>query len=104
MIIAFIIWTIVAVLFLLIGISARKSKEPIGFFSFVKPPAVKDTKGYNNAVSNLWFAVAVLFEIMGIPFLFLEQNSPFFFLMVFGVVGLLIGMMIAYNVIESRYK
>ena len=104
MIIAFIIWTIVAVLFLLIGISARKSKEPIGFFTFVKAPSVKDTKGYNHAVSNLWFAVAVLFEIMGIPFLFLEQNSPFFFLMVFGVVGLLIGMMIAYNVIESRYK
>ena len=70
----------------------------------MKAPSVKDTKGYNHAVSNLWFAVAVLFEIMGIPVLVLEQNSPFFFLMVFGVVGLLIGMMIAYNVIESRYK
>ena len=34
MIIAFIIWTIVAILFMGIGISAGKTKEPAGFFTF----------------------------------------------------------------------
>lgn len=36
MVIAFIIWSIVAALFLGIGISCRKSNEAVGFFTFVK--------------------------------------------------------------------
>lgn len=40
---------------------------------------------------------------MGIPFLFLKQNSPVVFLIVFGVIALVIGMMIAYLRIEEKY-
>ncbi len=104
MIIAFIIWSIVAVLFLGIGISVRKSKEAVGFFTFVKPPVVTDVAKYNRSVSMLWVVVAVILEIIGIPLLFLEQNSPMFIPMTLGVVALVIGMMIVYSRIEAKYK
>ncbi len=104
MIIAFIIWSIVAVLFLGIGIRVRKSKEAVGFFTFVKPPVVTDVTKYNRSVSMLWVVVAVILEIIGIPLLFLEQNSPMFIPMTLGVVALVIGMMIVYSRIEAKYK
>jgi len=104
MIIAFIIWSIVAALFLGIGISGRKSKEAVGFFTFVKPPVVSDVDKYNHSVSMLWIIVAVIFEIIGMPLLFSEQNSPVFILVIFGIVALVIGMIIVYLRIEAKYK
>ena len=104
MFIAFLIWTLCAGIFLAIGISSYKSKEPVGFFSFSNPPKVNDVEGYNKAVAKLWFVVSVIFEILGIPFLFLEQNSPEFFIIVVAVPALVIGMVIAYLRIEAKYK
>lgn len=104
MLIAFIIWSVVAVLFLGIGIVGRKSKEAVGFFTFVKPPKVTDLNKYNHSVSILWIIVAVIFEIIGVPLLFLEQNSPMFIFVIVGVAALSIGMMIAYLKIEEKYK
>ncbi len=104
MIIAFIIWSIVALLFFGIGIVGRKSKEAVGFFTFVKPPEVTDINKYNHSVSVLWIIVAVIFEIMGVPFLFLEQNSLMFIFVIFGVAALIMGMMIVYLKIEAKYK
>lgn len=104
MIVAFIIWSIVAALFLGIGISGRKSKEAVGFFSFVKPPVVTDVNMYNRSVSMLWMITAVILEIIGTPLLFLEQNSPMFVPMILGVMVLAIGMMMVYLRIEAKYK
>ena len=61
-------------------------------------------KGYNKAVSKLWFVAAGVYEIMGVPLLFLEQNSLLFVPIIFGVVLGLIIMMIVYLKIESKYK
>lgn len=104
MVIGFVIWSIVAISFCGIGISCRKSHEAVGFFTFINPPTVENIEHYNRAVSVLWFAVAILFEIIGIPFLFLEQNSPLFILVIFAVVILVIAMMIAFFRIEAKYK
>lgn len=104
MVIGFIIWSIVAAVFLGIGISCRKSTEAVGFFTFVKPPMVEDVEHYNNAVSILWFAAAGVLEIAGIPILFLKQNSPLFIPIIFVVIILLIVMMIVYFKIEAKYK
>ena len=104
MIAGFIIWSIIAALFLAIGISGLKAKEAVGFFTFVKAPLVNDVKKYNRAVSILWFIGAALLEIMGMPLLFCEQNSPVFFFVVFGVMALVIGMMIGYMKVEKKYK
>lgn len=104
MIIAFFIWSIVAAIFLGIGISCRKSSEAVGFFTFVKPPVVDDIRHYNNAVSVLWIVAAVVLEMMGVPFLFLEQNSPVFILIIFAVILLIIVMILTYIKIEEKYK
>ncbi len=104
MIIAFTIWTLVALFFVVIAISARKSKEPVGFFTGVKPPEVTDVKAYNRAVSTLWFVVAILLELMGVPFLFSEQNSVHFVFIMLLIMPLMIGMAVVYLQIEGKYK
>lgn len=104
MIIGFVIWTIGALVFLGIGISCLKSSKAVGFFTGVKPPIVEDVKGYNRAVSTLWFVVAILLELMGVPFLFLEQNSAYFIFLALPVMALVIGMIVTYLRIEAKYK
>ena len=104
MIIGFIIWSIVTVIFVGIGISCRKSSEAVGFFSGCKPPIIENVEQYNRAVSNLWFVTAGVYEIMGVPLLFLEQNSLLFIPIIFGVVLGLIIMMVVYLKIEAKYK
>ena len=104
MIIGFIIWSIVSILFVGIGFNCRKSDEPAGFFIGCKPPKIENVSGYNKAVAKLWFATAVIYEIMGVPLLFLEQNSLLFIPIIFGVAIGLIGMMVVYLKIEGKYR
>ena len=42
-----------------------RSEKAVSFFTFVKASEVKDVKKYNHAVSVLWSAGTVLFEILG---------------------------------------
>ena len=104
MFMGFIIWSIVTILFVVIGLKCRKSDEPTGFFIGCKPAEIKNVSGYNKAVSKLWFAAAVIYEIMGVPLLFLEQNSLLFIPIIFGVVLGLIVMMVVYLKIEGKYR
>ena len=80
MIIGFIIVSVIAVIFLSIGISCRKSREAVGFFTFVKPPIVEDVKHYNNAVSILWFVVAVWLKLLESLSYFYSKILPYGFL------------------------
>ncbi len=102
MLIGFFIWSIVALVFVGIGISVWRAKEPVGFFTGVEPPKVKNTTKYNHAVSILWFSYAVLLEIFGLPLLFLKQNSPGFVISILGTVFISIGLAVAYNMILAK--
>lgn len=104
MLVGFLLWSICALCFLGIGIYARRSEKPAGFWANVRAPEVTDVKRYNRAVSNLWIIGAVLFELLGIPFLLAEQNSPLFIISILGTVMLVLGMMIRYSFIESRFR
>lgn len=104
MITGFIIWSLVSVILSSIGISAWISKKPVGFFTGVKSPEVKNTEKYNHSVAALWFAYAILIEICGIPLLFLEQNSAGFVPVIFGVVAITIAVCIVYLRIEKKYR
>ena len=104
MIIGFVIWSIVAVTFLVIGISSWSSENEVGFFTWVKPPKMKDVTAYNHAVGKIWFWFTGLFEMAGIPFLFIEQNSPIALLVAAAVVLLIIGLIIAYLRVEAKYR
>lgn len=104
MIIGFVIWSMVAVIFLGIGISSYKAKEPVGFFTFGNPPKVDNVKGYNHAVAKLWFAAAIVMELFGLPFLFCQQNSPVFVFLCLPIFVLIITMIVVYLRIEAKYK
>ncbi len=110
MTVGFIVWSLCAVLFLVIGIIDRKSEKPVGFWSNAKPWCnvkeleVTDIRAYNNAVSTIWIVFAIIFEILGLPLLFFEQNSSVFLAVIAGVVILIIGIMFAYVKVERKYK
>ncbi|MDO5145821.1 MAG: hypothetical protein Q4D60_02350 [Eubacteriales bacterium] len=101
---AFIIWTLTAAIFVCIGISTRKSETENGFFTFVPPKKMKDVKAYNHAVARLWLVFAALLEMLGLPVLFLEQNSGVFVFTILGVVVLVLCLMISYLKIEQKYR
>ena len=103
-IIAFVIWSIVAIIFVLIGISAWRSKQEVGFFSFSKPVKMRDIVKYNHAVGKLWVSFAAILEFIGIPFLFAEQNSPIFIFILLEVMVLVIAVIIIYLKIEEKYR
>ena len=104
MIIAFLIWTGCALLFLGTGIWCRKAEKHVGFFANSKPPEVTDIRAYNHAVSRIWFTASILLEILGLPFLFFIQNSPAFIFTYLGTVFLCLGMITCYTFIESKYR
>lgn len=104
MIAAFIIWSVCAAVFVGLAVYCRRSEKPVGFFAGVQAPEVKDVKGYNRAVSRLWIIYAVLFESLGVPFLFAKQNSPVYIVSVLGTVFISIGAMAAYHFVAEKYK
>lgn len=104
MIAGFIIWSVVAVLLCGIGIWAWKSNKAVGFFAGVGAPEVSDVKKYNHAVAKIWFVYAGVFELLGLPLLFLKQNPALFIVSVLGVVMASIGMAIAYVAVSSKYE
>lgn len=104
MIIGFVIWSFCAVLFFIVGVVDLKSEKPVGFFTGVKPPEITDVKKYNKAVALLWFITGVIFELIGVPFLYLKQNSSAFVFMMLVTVALVIVMMVIYLSILRKYE
>lgn len=100
----FVIWTITSIIMFGIAVWCLISRTPVGFFSGAKPPEVKDTKKYNRTVAILWFVYAVLLEIMGIPLLFLKQNSAGFVPVFLGTIAITIGLMVGYVFIEKKHR
>ena len=104
MIFGFVIWSVVFLALLGIGIWAWKSDKAVGFYTGTTPPEVTDVRKYNRSVAVLWFVYAGLFELLGLPFLFLKQNAAGFLLVVLGVVVISIALMIVYNRILRKYE
>ena len=104
MIFGFVIWSIVFLVLLGIGIWAWKSDQAVGFYTGTKPPEVTDVRKYNRSVAVLWFAYAGLFELLGLPFLFLKQNSAGFLGSILGVPVISIALMIVYHRILRKYE
>ncbi len=101
----FICWTIVLVIFIVIGINSWKSKDAVGFFTGVKPPNIpeKNIKPYNHAVAIIWFVFGGIYELLGTPLLFYEQNSPYFIITILGAMFWVIGLIVTYLIVQNRY-
>ena len=103
---AFIIWTIMGVMFVAMGICsfcARKPK-PFGFWANVKVADIENVKDYNRALGILWCVDGLLFILLGLPFL--AKDSPgLIIISVLGVVFISIAAMIVYETgIVPRYR
>jgi hypothetical protein len=104
MVVGFVIWSVVCLILLGIGIWDYNAKDPVSFWTGSMAPEVKDVKKYNHAVGILWIVYAIIFEALGIPLLFLEQNSAGFVPMMFGAIAASIGLMVAYVFVEKKWK
>lgn len=102
--IAFIIWSIVAIIFFIMGLIDRKSDKPAGFWANAKIPEIENIPEYNNAVAKIWFVFAVVLELLGIPLLFIKQNSPMIMFAVIGMMILIIVIMVVYTKVEDKYR
>ena len=104
--IAFVIWIICSLLFVVIGIYVMKNKKakPFGFWANAKAPEVTDVEGYNKALGKLWIIFGVGFAIDGIPFL-IEKHPALVIVSMIGAMFLCIGVMVYYTIaIEAKYK
>ena len=75
----FFIWSAVALLLAGIGVWIWRSGKPARFFTGADAPEVNDLKKYNHAVGTLFWGYALLFEAVGLPFLF-PRMQPLGFL------------------------
>ena len=104
MIAGFVIWTIVSIILFGVGVWTWISDKAVGFYTGVKPPEVNDIRKYNHSVAVLWFIYAALFELLGLPLLFLKQNAAGFLWSMLGVAAISILLMICYNRILARHR
>ena len=106
--IAFIIWVIVGVLFIILGIYDMNSKKtkPFGFWANAEVGEIEDVKGYNRALGILWCVYGVVFIFIGFPVLIIDEyNAGLIIIPVVGGMLVSIGAMVAYTVgIESKYR
>lgn len=105
---AFAIWTIMGVFFIAMGIYDMNSKKakPFGFWANAEVGPIEDVKSYNRALGILWCVYGVLFTLIGLPLLILnEQNSALIIIPVVGAMLISIGAMAVYSIgIEFKYK
>ena len=103
---AFIIWSIVGILFIVMGIYDFNSKKakPFGFWVNADVEPVEDVKGYNRALGKLWCVYGVLFTLIGLPLLE-GQNSGLIIISILGAMFISIATMVVYVVgIEPKYR
>lgn len=103
---AFIIWGIVGVLFIIMGIydfNSRKNK-PFGFWANAKTAPIKDVTAYNRALGKLWCVFGILFTLIGLPLLD-KQHPGLIILSILGAMIISIAAMVVYVVaIEPKYR
>ena len=105
---AFVIWTIMGVVFIAMGIYDMNSKKakPFGFWANAEVGPIEDVKSYNRALGRLWCVYGVLFILIGLPLLILnEQNAGLIAIPMVGTMLISIGAMAVYSIgIESKYR
>ena len=105
---AFIIWAIMGVLFIVMGIYDINSKKakPFGFWANAEVGQIEDVKAYNRALGRLWCVYGILFMLIGLPLLILnEQNAGLIAIPMVGTMLISIGAMAVYTIgIESKYR
>ena len=105
---AFIIWAIVGVAFIVMGIYDMNSKKskPFGFWANAEVEKIEDVKAYNRALGKLMCVYGILFILIGLPLLMLnEHNKGLIVIPMVGTMLISIGAMVVYSIgIEAKYR
>jgi len=105
-IMAFILWILIGIGFLIGGIVAlfAKKAKPFGFWANAEVFPVKDAKAYNKALGKLFIVFGIVFMLLGIPLLG-GQNSGGVVFTILGTMFLAIFTMVIYvTLIEKKYR
>lgn len=96
-VIAFLIWTLFAAVFIVLGLYASHSKKPypFGFWANAEIFPVEDIKGYNKALGKLYGVFGIMFALLGLPLL-AGEDSPYIVFSILGTLFLAISMMAVY--------
>lgn len=100
----FAIWSIVALLMIVMGVLTLFSKKAVGFWANAEMFEVTDVKGYNRAVGIMWIVFGVIFELTGIPILNPDNALQIVFMSVGSMIEAIILMLFYTFVIERKYK
>ena len=105
---AFIIWTIVGLVFIVMGIYDMNSKKakPFGFWANAEIGPIEDVEAYNRALGRLLCGYGILFILIGLPLLMLgEHNAGVIAIPMVGTMLISIGAMAVYSIgIEAKYR
>lgn len=103
---AFILWIILSMFFVVWGIATyvSKSAKHFGFWANAAVAEMKDVKAYNRALGKLWCVYGILLAALGIPLLG-GQNSAGPIFSILGTMLISIGAMVVYVIgIEAKYR
>jgi len=77
MVIAFVIWSMIGVLFIALGIFSLFSKKAIGFWANAEMFQVTDVGKYNRAICKLFCIFGIIFIMLGSIIFAQEKQSGF---------------------------
>ena len=91
------------VIFVVIGISCFRKKEPTGFWSGieVKREQVTNVKGYNVANGIMWCTYSMFFWVSGLASIYGSIYSVI--IMVFACTGGIVGLIMGYGLIKRKF-
>ncbi len=101
---AFLIWSAVSAVFLILAAKALRSAKPAAFIAGIHPERVRDPRRYNRAVAILLCAYALVFEALGVPLLFLKTNTALIAVTLLGVPLSALGLMAAWHAVLRRME
>lgn len=105
MLIAFCIWSLFSLLFVVFGICTLSAKKPMVFWAHERKIEVSNVKAYNKSLALLYFVYSFVILILGIPMLLSPQNSAGFIIPVLGLPIASILMIAVYvTCIEAKYR
>lgn len=103
--VAFILWTLISLVFVGIGVYDFRADKVVGFWSNGKMPEIapENIKAYNRAVGKLWIGFAITYILLGFPLL-AGDDSPLIVITLLGSLLAVVVLMAVYVlVIEKKY-
>ncbi|MBR3684601.1 MAG: hypothetical protein IKL78_07000 [Lachnospiraceae bacterium] len=103
---AFIIWTVMGAMFIIMGIVDifSKKQKAFGFWANAQTLPIENIKGYNRALGILWIVYGIILILLGLPLL-QGDNSPGVIITILGTMFEAIAAMAVYVVvIEKKYR